>query len=974
VASGFSRTSVDRKEDAMQSRRGVTSRLALVFALVPALAFAQRTTTGGISGKIIDSSGAAVPGVTLTVSSPEALGQFTAVTDTQGQFRVTNLPPGTYDIRAELTGFQTVIRREPVRLNGVTEVDITMAVGSVAETVTVTGESPIVDPERAGLSININNQALTSLPVTTNRRFQDAWLVVPGVNVNPATQELTGSERRTSMDGADVTDPYGGDIFAVNLNYDAIQDVEIKALGAEAADGSSMVGQFMNIVTKSGGNDFHGSAALFVIPQKFNDANVQGIPANQREDYQPDLTLGGPIQRNKAWFFAAYRRVQTDQTFNNAAAPVQKRGNLWFLKLTTQLRDAHRLQVSFQYDRTIQANALFRGSVAPGRSLGTLTSSTSTGLSSSTPQLVAPSALGTLVKGGPLASFNYNWVMGPTRLFQFVGSFMINKPNDLQPLDGQGLIPTKIIQTNPQGNILGSLTTTSIEGGFGGIDTSHRSMIYLSPSMTFFVNDKLGSHEFRGGADLYPNIENDTGSNLAPVEFYYRPPGTTGAQDVLFERDTLRGLNGATTISNKAWEHFYAGYFQDRWKPTPRVAIKAGIRIEANSIFTADRQKVLGALLPAALPTNTADQEFHQVVKMPNFGISFDAGSLGVFRGTAQRGYEWLDLGGGDGTSHAPNVLATDIVRASPRDSGSLNQTLPGSLPLGVAFGDTKDGSIKNGRTYVNEFSGAWEHRLPHTSSISTTFLWRRNWDYQSGDDYNVIRDPKTGALLGRPFPDYDSIINTYNPNYTWQQNRSVQALYTKNFSGNWGINTNYSYIISTTIRTRWNATRDTLQFYGISPDDVLSQRATGRHLARFSGFVKLRGDITLSTVYAYTQGNRSNVMTGDFPLNATAPRVVLSNGRSVAEPFYNVEYPLARKNDVNMLKADDAHLVNLRVQKSFAFPGNRKVEFSGDVFNLFNNAAATGFLSADIRASNFGQPTNYVPARVAQVGVRVQF
>jgi hypothetical protein len=73
---------------------------------------------------------------------------------------------------------------------------------------------------------------------------------------------------------------------------------------------------------------------------------------------------------------------------------------------------------------------------------------------------------------------------------------------------------------------------------------------------------------------------------------------------------------------------------------------------------------VLGALLPPALPTNTADREFHQNVAMPNFGISLRCGRYGVFRGTAQRSYEWLDLGGGDGTSHAPNVLATDIFRA----------------------------------------------------------------------------------------------------------------------------------------------------------------------------------------------------------------------------------------------------------------------------------------------------------------------
>ena len=81
--------------------------------------------------------------------------------------------------------------------------------------------------------------------------------------------------------------------------------------------------------------------------------------------------------------------------------------------------------------------------------------------------------------------------MSSTKVFQFVGSFMVNKPNDLRPAEGQGLIPTKIIQANPQGNILGNLTTTALEGGFGGTDTSHRSMIYLSPSMTFLNSSRL---------------------------------------------------------------------------------------------------------------------------------------------------------------------------------------------------------------------------------------------------------------------------------------------------------------------------------------------------------------------------------------------------------------------------------------------------------------------------------------------------
>src|SRR5262249_47125856 len=856
------------------------------------------------------------------------------------------------------------------RLNGVVDIDFTLNVGSVSETVMVTAESPIVDPERAGLSVNVSNKALTSVPVTTNRRFQDAWLIVPGIPINPATLELTGSERRTSLDGADVTDPYGGDIFAVNLNYDAVQEVEIKALGAEAADGSSMDGAFMNIVTKSGGNDLHGSAAFFAIPNSFNTSNVTGIAANQRKDLQPDLTLGGPIARNKIWFFGSYRRVQRDQTFNNAPVPVQFRGNLWFLKLTGQIGSNHRLQVSMQYDKVTQQNAVYRGLVAPGRTFA----STTTGLSSATMQITSPSAFGTLVKGGPLASFNYNWVMSSSRVFQFVGSFMFNKPNDNMPNDGQALIPTRVIRSNATGNILGGLTTVAQEGGFGVIDTSHRSMIYLSPSLTF-VSNRVGFHEFRAGGDLYPNIENDTSSTGAPVEYYFRPPGTTGPQDILNERDTLRSMDGSSsTVSNKAWERHFAMYFQDRWKPSSSVSIKAGVRVENNRIFTQDREKVLGPLLAPGVPTNIADEEFHQWVTMPNFGIALNTERFGGFRGTGNRGYEWLDLGGGDGTSHAPYVLATDVAQANPRNSGSLNQFLPGGFPLGLNFGGTPDDSIHNGRTYVNEFSGSWEHRLPHSSSFNTTFVLRRRWDYQGGDDLNVIRDPRTGALVDRPFPQYDTIRNTYNPNYTWQGEKSLQFLFTRNFVGGWGMNANYSYIFRATYRTRWNPTSNIEQFIPIAPEDMTSARTNPRNHARVSTFVRLPGDVTFSAFYIYTGPNRSNILTGAAALGAIAPTVRLSNGRVVSDPFFNQTYPLALRNDANMLTADDSHLVNIRVAKDINLGGSRRVTLSGDVFNLFNVSASTGFLSADSRSSNFGLPTNYVPARVGQLGLRMTF
>ena len=115
--------------------------------------------------------------------------------------------------------------------------------------------------------------------------------------------------------------------------------------------------------------------------------------------------------------------------------------------------------------------------------------------------------------------------------------------------------------------------------------------------------EPLRLSRIQGGADIYPFIRNVTSSDVQPVEYYFRPPGTTG-QDVLFERRTLRNFAGTgATIDNEAHERHAAFYFQDRWKPTSSISIKAGLRIETNSIYTKDREAVLGPRLPS-----TSDQ------------------------------------------------------------------------------------------------------------------------------------------------------------------------------------------------------------------------------------------------------------------------------------------------------------------------------------------------------------------------------
>ena len=943
--------------------------ILLVLLPLPASALGQATGTGTVTGRVVDSSGGVLPGVTVTMRSPQALGQFTAVTDTQGLYRIANLPPASYEARAELQGFQTVLQQIAVRVASTLAVDFTLAVGAMTETVNVTAETPIVDPERAGLSINISNDALTQVPISTQRRYQDVWALAPGVfvrpdqaDINPSVNSRGTSENSTKLDGMDVTDPFGGGVFSVSFNYDAIQDIQIKTLGAEAEDGGR-TGGFMSIVTKSGGNDVHGSAAFFVIPQAFNSSNVAGVPANQRKSVQPDFTLGGPIAKNRVWFFGAYRRVQEDQTVNNAQVALQRRGNQIYVKGTAELGAGQRMSASFQWDRTDAVNAVLR-------TTGTGAPSTTAGLSSATPALATPSAWGSLVTGGPLAGVNYTWVARSNLLFQFIGSYMVNKPQNSEP---QGAIgPSKVIQTNAAGNITGSLTTVAQDGNLGEVDISNRSMLYLYPSLSFPVS-KWGTHDFKAGVELYPFLRNRQSRDIAPVEFYYRPPGTTGAADVLIERDTFRTNGSGTAVNNYAYEHIYGGYFQDRWKPRPNISVKAGIRVDSNAIFTQDRQTVLGNAFPPGFPTVTADQEFSQTTFAPNFGIAYDTVRWGVFRGTAGRYYEWLDLGGGDGTSHAPYVATTDVLRANPRTlAPALNQALPGAFALGVNYGQN------NKKTYDNEFSVGWEKSLPRASSFNATFLLKRTWDFQAADDENIVRDPATGALLGRPFPGFDAVLRTYAPNYVFQQFRSVQLLYTKNFGARWGMNANYWYGMHQSIQLAFNPTRDILPFLGFTPDAATNNWVTPRHQARASSFVRLPYGFQLSGLYTYTAGPHSDVLTGTVPLNSTAPTIVLSNGRAVSDPFWTGvaanAFPRAGRRGVDMLIADNVHLINMRIQRSFDLGAKRRVEVSADAFNLFNTDAAFGFLSADARSANFGVRTNFVQPRVGQVGVRVVF
>ena len=260
----------------------------------------------------------------------------------------------------------------------------------------------------------------------------------------------------------------------------------------------------------------------------------------------------------------------------------------------------------------------------------------------------------------------------------------------------------------------------------------------------------------------------------------------------------------SSAIANKAYEHHYAGYFQDRWKPSSQVAIKAGMRVENNQrLHGRIAQKVLGALLPPGVPTNIADEEFHQMVDDAELRHRVRRRPLGCLprhrAAAATNGSTWAAATGRRTRRTCSRPTSSARIAANQPDAQPVR--CPAAFRWALNFGGTEDGSIHNGRTYVNEFSGSWEHRLPRSSSFSTTFVLaaelglseRRRPERDSRSDHRRAARPAVPASTTR------SATPTTR---TTRGSRTARcsSCTPKHFTGRWGMNANYSYILSSTI------------------------------------------------------------------------------------------------------------------------------------------------------------------------------
>jgi hypothetical protein len=305
----------------------VTAALAGLL-LFPSLVFAQAT----IAGVVRDASAAVLPGVTVEASSPALIEKSrTVVSDGTGQYRITDLPPGSYVLNFSLVGFATV-KREGVAVSGsgVIAVNVDLRVGALQETVTVSGESPIVDTQSVRREVVLNSETLSTLPAT--RGYGSALAAVPALNIGgvagagattaPTTPQMmfftahggASGEGRVMTNGLTVAAPFGGGGVS-DVTYDTANSEETQVLISGALGESDTGGPSVNIVPKSGGNQFRGSAFFSTSGDWAASNNIDdqlqafGItqPPTLRKNWDGSGSLGGPIMRDRLWFFGNVR-------------------------------------------------------------------------------------------------------------------------------------------------------------------------------------------------------------------------------------------------------------------------------------------------------------------------------------------------------------------------------------------------------------------------------------------------------------------------------------------------------------------------------------------------------------------------------------------------------------------------------------------------------------------------------------------
>lgn len=565
--------------------------MIVVLALsLTAIGFAQSRQTGSISGLVLDEQGVPLPGATVTISGPALMGTLSYVTGEAGRFRFPALPPGEYEAKVELPGFKSYVRTGLIcNVGKTTYFKVRLIVATIEEEITVTAEAPVIDIESSKVSVHFDEDFLLTIPYA--RDLYGIQQALPGAIKAEAGREYTrmssilgGTVRSTLylLDGAIMNDPTTMYVGA-NLNVDIYEEIEI-GIGALPADVGLTDSTVINIVSKSGGNRFSGMLSGYYTGESlaedlWTEEQVEAlnlVPARKYSSYYDgSASVGGPIMKDKIWFFLNLRRIDFSQDvpftahtriqeiydptypyfLENDLVPynIQHQDWLGFGKLTTQITPSIRYMGMLNYSTVYEPlHSLNMGNDDAWSNLRVFDGKILT------------------------TSHHFNWVLNQNTFLDIHGNYLNRHHANLaQP----GTSENYFVLNDAVDIEFGKVPT--------GVDYT-RSRIGVSATITRFQDNFLGaSHEFKAGVEWENTFyaqERHTGST--PGSNPYRTYWNDFTERDKYWYGSYQGRLRLTPV--KHWKggmvgedntRRFSGFVQDSII-TGRLAINLGLRLD----------------------------------------------------------------------------------------------------------------------------------------------------------------------------------------------------------------------------------------------------------------------------------------------------------------------------------------------------------------------------------------------------------
>jgi outer membrane receptor protein involved in Fe transport len=991
--------------------------LAVLVALCTVGNAAAQQTTGSIQGRITDAQGSAVPGVTVTSKNTETGFTRSEVSDAEGVYRLIGLPVGTYDMTAELQGFSRFERKTVIVNVGQTlPIDITMSVANIQETVTVTGESPLIETSSSAVGGVVDVARLESLPLN-GRQFANAAVTIPGVMLGyhsdptKSTQfspQIGGGNGRNvnyQIDGGDNNDDTVGGLLQL-FPLEAIQEFQFVTSRYKAEYGRSN-GGVMNIITKSGTNDMRGSWFTLLRDDSMNAATETEKRAAaaagtevQKQDYrryQFGGSFGGPIVQDKAHFFVAYERTQQDtfQVVNtqglfpefDGPQATPYRENLLTGKATMNLTPTQYLAVRY----------------------GRNTNSQPYGASSTS----APNNWGTSTNEFNSINLNHNWVLGGGKLNEFIFQYA-DFANGITANSGD---PTLTFQNGVR---VGQNANTPQA-------TEQRKWQFRND----FTFSKAGwggvGHDFKAGVNFINEPHLFLTFTEGTNDFAYTLGGNT-----LDSAVTALSINGGLAEANIPLKQ-YAAYFQDDWRVNNRLTLNLGLRYDLITGYQIDQSKnpnyvkvqaagaagLLAGIKGAENLGLEPKDDYDNI--QPRVGFAWDVKGDGtdVIRG----GWGvYYDMGYTNANVLFPGVDATGIgfgavvslsdsqgICTTPRVNGvcqtglfqyGMDPNAPGILAQNLVntsqlplFGQWLDPRFE--LPYSRQTNIGWAHQLATNTVFTVDFVFNQGRDLGTRAAINArpinttSSVPRQLAFLGLSPNGIGTrgAISVGESEYkgliTGFKRRMTNGI---DFTATYTLADSKSNIGTAADELNQNNIQDVALLY----DDPRTWGPTGRTDARHSGTIGgvfLVKGLTIAPIFTFRSPLPIATIDGR-DLNSNS---VTNDLSAMAYKFTGFDGTVATYEETgpcetwNCSRGAWRTQMNLRLSYSFPLFANTRLEAIGEVFNLFNaknptNFNTSQFSTAGAPLSSFMQPTRFSgdfqagEQRVGQLGFRFTF